>query len=153
MKFELFNILGKIMKSKCKFFSAALFVAVFATGASSTSAFAASCWNHNGSVMRITASGGGGREIRYHKPKSSLRRAGVRKGTLLFNGNYNGKRYSGTARRFSRHCVGSPQTYGVSGPANNSRITLRGSRDKNIECQNTDRTVTDRLVFTFLYAC
>lgn len=118
-----------------------------------TSAQAASCWNHNGSVMRITATGGGGREIRYLEPRSVLRNAGVRRGTLLFNGQYDGRSYFGTARRFSRFCVGSPQLYGVSGPANNSRIVLRGSRDNNRRCQPTGRRVSDRLVFTFLYAC
>ncbi|MEL7272411.1 MAG: hypothetical protein AAGK33_03135 [Pseudomonadota bacterium] len=119
----------------------------------STTAQAASCWNHNGSVMRITATGGGGREIRYLQPRQVLRNAGVRRGTLLFNGFYNGRSYSGTARRFSRFCPGSPQTYGVSGPANNSRIVLRGNRDKNRRCQPTGVRTTDRLVFTFLYPC
>lgn len=141
------------MTAKFPLCSAALSGLAMAAGIFSAPAFAASCWNHNGSVMQITATGNGGREIRYLEPKSSLLRSGVRRGTLLFNGHYNGSRYSGTARRFSRYCLGSPQTYGVSGPANSSRITLSGRRDKNRRCLNTGQIVRDTLVFTFLYPC
>ena len=133
---------------------AAATLTITAGGAfTSTAAFADSCWNHNGSLMRIIPGGGGRRTIVYERPRQVLRNAGVRSGTVLFTGRYNGSRYNGTARRFSKFCVGSPQTYGVAGPANNSRIVLRGSRDKNRRCQNTGRIVRDRLVFTFSHAC
>jgi len=133
--------------------SAVFSVAAIGTAMTTPEASAASCWNHNGSEMRITATGGGGRSIRYLRPKSSLRSTGVRRGTLLFNGHYDGHSYTGTARRFSRFCVGSPQTYQVGGPANAQRIVLSGNRDKNRRCQHTGRNVWDTLVFTFIRAC
>ena len=59
-----------------------------------TKAAADSCWNHNGSVMRLKASGNQ-RWFYYEKPRTVLRAAGVRRGTLLFSGRKNGNWYSG----------------------------------------------------------
>ena len=56
----------------------------------SSSASADSCWNHNGSVMRLIARGNK-RWFYYEEPKQVLRRAGVRQGTLLFNWSQTGR--------------------------------------------------------------
>lgn len=121
---------------------------------STTHAQAASCWNHNGSVMRLEASGNQ-RWFYYQNPKQVLRNAGVRPGTLFFNGRKNGNFYSGTARRFSRFCPGQPLTYYVEGPvaSNQLRVTLRGQYEVNRRCQPTGRVKNDRLVFTYMYQC
>ena len=66
-------------------------------------AHADSCWNHNGSLMRLKANGNA-RAFYYENPRSVLANAGVVRGTLLFDGAKNGNRYDGTARRFSTRC-------------------------------------------------
>ena len=114
---------------------------------------AASCWYHNGSLMRVTAGGGGSRTMKYvTTPHSWQARAGVYPGTVLFTGHFDGARYSGNARRFSKGCPGSPQHYYVSGPANSNRIILRG-RYNTGGCAMNGRMKNDRLVFTFSHAC
>lgn len=119
-----------------------------------TSASADSCWDHNGSVMRLQAQGNS-RWFYYERPKSSLRAAGVRRGTLLFNGRKSGDWYSGTARRFSRYCPGEPLEYFVEGPVARSqtRVTVRGTREVYERCRPTGRYTEDTLVFTYLYQC
>ena len=120
-----------------------------------TSAFADSCWNHNGSLMRLTASGNS-RWFYYENPRQVLRNAGVSRGTLLFNGTKNGNRYSGTARRFSKWCNGAPLEYYVEGPVSSSqtRVTVRGSRPVYAAgCVNTGRVKRDTLVFTYSHQC
>ena len=122
--------------------------------ATSTAANAASCWNHNGSLMRLEASGNQ-RWMYYERPRSVLRKAGVRSGTLLFNGRKNGNWYSGTARRFSKFCPGNPLKYHVEGPVagNQLRVTLHGQRDVHRSCQPTGRIANDTLVFTYSHDC
>ncbi len=88
----------------------------------STTASADSCWNHNGSVMRLVAQGNK-RWFYYENPKQVLRRAGVRRGTLLFNGRKQGNFYSGTARRFSKYCPGEALEYNVEGPVRRGRAS------------------------------
>lgn len=119
-----------------------------------TKAAADSCWNHNGSVMRLKASGNQ-RWFYYEKPRTVLRAAGVRRGTLLFSGRKNGNWYSGMARRFSKYCPGSPLEYYVEGPvaSNQLKVTVRGTRDVFRRCQNTGNVASDTLVFTFIRRC
>ncbi len=122
--------------------------------AMTSAAWADSCWTHNGSVVRLKASGND-RWFYYEKPKASLVAAGVRKGTLLFNGVKSGNWYSGTARVFSRYCPGSPLEYAVEGPVNakQTRVTVSGSREVHEECQPTGRRTTDTLVFNYSHQC
>ncbi|WP_210245722.1 MULTISPECIES: hypothetical protein [Alphaproteobacteria] len=104
--------------------------------------------------MRLTAAGNQ-RAFYYEYPKQGMRGAGVRQGTLLFNGsNVNGW-YSGTARVFSKFCPGSPLEYHVEGPVdrNQTRVTLRGTREVMERCQATGRRTTDTLVFTYSHQC
>lgn len=120
-----------------------------------SSAQADSCWDHNGSVMRLTDSGQN-RSLYYETtPHSWQAAAGVYPGTLLFNGRNTGDYYTGTARVFSRYCAGDPLQYGVEGPVtrNPLRITMSGTRDSNDQCMNTGQRVRDTLVFTYLRNC
>lgn len=122
-----------------------------------SNAQADSCWNHNGSTMRLTDNGQN-RSFYYETtPHSWQAAAGVYPGTLLFNGRNTGDYYSGTARVFSRFCPGNPLEYSVQGPvtrpSGNIVITMRGARDANNQCMNTGRRVTDTLVFTYLRNC
>ena len=136
--------------------STSVAIAAFGVGltGSISSANAASCWDHNGSLMRLEASGNQ-RWIYYERPRSVLRKAGVRKGTLLFNGVKNGNWYSGTARRFSKYCPGNPLTYSVEGPvaSNQLRITVEGNREVARRCVGTGRMAWDTLVFTYSHKC
>ncbi len=119
---------------------------------STTGALADSCWNHNGSVMRLQASGNH-REFFYENPKASIRGVGVRRGTLLFDGEKSGNWYSGTARVFSNGCA--PLEYPVAGPvaSNQLKVTVTGTREVYSQCQPTGRMKTDTLVFTWIGDC
>lgn len=122
--------------------------------ATTAPAAADSCWNHNGSIMRLRASGSQ-RWFYYENPRDVLRRAGVTRGTLLFDGRKSGNSYSGTARVFSRFCPGNPATYNVSGPVRGDQlqVTLYGTRPVYEQCQATGRSTSDTLVFTYAYDC
>lgn len=121
---------------------------------SAPSAQAASCWDHNGSLMRLEASGNA-RTFVYVQPRAVLRRAGVRRGTVLFNGRKRGNSYVGTARRYSKFCPGSPLNYGVSGPISNgqTKVTVRGERPVHRRCSPTGDIAYDTLVFTYSHRC
>lgn len=125
-------------------------LAVFLPGA----ALADSCWDHNGSLMRLQAQGQD-RWISYDNPRSGLRSAGVGPGTLLFSGQNTGNYMQGWARVFSSACPGTPLEYWVEGPVlqNPLRIVMQGTREVHRNCQWTGDYATDRLVFTFRYQC
>ncbi|MFP3920374.1 MAG: hypothetical protein ACLFPA_00650 [Dichotomicrobium sp.] len=113
-------------------------------------AMAASYWNHNGSLMRLEADGER-RMFTYEEPRQVLRRAGVRVGTVLFDGRNTGDYYVGRARRFSKHCD-DPLVYQVEGPVTDggTKIVMRGTREVYASgCRPTRRTVEDVLVFTY----
>ena len=131
--------------------AAAVLAATLGTAAP---AAADSCWNHNGSIMRLKADGSS-RAFLYERPRGVLARAGVRRGTLLFDGVKRGNAYEGMARTFSRFCPGNPNAYSVSGPvsADQLRVTLVGTRDAYERCEYTGNVVTDTLVFTYAYDC
>ncbi len=138
---------------------ATLLGAIVAVGLSvnagtSTEAAADSCWNHNGSVMRLQASGNQ-RWFYYENPRPAMRNEGVTPGTLLFNGRKNGNSYSGTARLFSRHCPGAPLEYQVNGPVrpDQLQVTVYGTRPVMNRCQPTGQYKTDTLVFTYMRQC
>ena len=125
-----------------------------ATLATTGAAQADSCWNHNGSLMRLVAQGNN-RWFYYENPRRVLRNAGVRPGTLLFNGVKRGNSYSGTSRVFSKWC-NAPLEYYVQGPVSSSqtRVTIRGTRDVYASgCRNTGRQKRDTLVFTYSHQC
>lgn len=114
---------------------------------------AARCYDHNGSLMRVDT-GGGRFSITYVRPKSSLRAAGVRSGTLLIDGTYRAHDWRGTARRFSKFCPGQPLTYPVSSwVEGEGPLVLEGTRQIYSRCQSTGRTAHDRLVFHYQGEC
>ncbi len=133
----------------------AIFTLAFAGSTTySSTANADSCWNHNGSVMRLVAQGNK-RWFYYENPRRVLRKAGVRAGTLLFDGVKQGNYYIGTARRFSKYCPGNPLKYHVEGPVRQDqlKVTVEGYRPISNRCVMTGRKAYDTLVFTYMYGC
>jgi hypothetical protein len=105
-----------------------------------------SLWEHNGSILQLREEGAE-RSFHYSQPRVELRKAGVRDGTVLFKGRKIGKRFSGTAYRFSKACgaVG----YEVEGvaPSNSRNLTLSGRAPRrNSKCEVVGH-LTDVLVF------
>lgn len=117
-----------------------------------TPALADSCWDHNGSLMRLTASGNA-RTFLYEAPRQGIRNVGVTPGTWLFSGRKSGDWYSGVARVFSRSCAA--LEYHVEGPVlqNPLRVEVRGSREIYRNCSPTGQWTQDVLVFTYRYNC
>ena len=87
--------------------------------------------------------------------RETLRDAGVNEGTLLFNGEKNGNWYSGTARRFSKYCIGDPLEYFVEGPVRQDQlqVTVIGMREVHKQCNPTGKLVRDELIFTYVRDC
>lgn len=114
----------------------------------SATAAADSFWMHNGSLMRLHADGNL-RVFSYEHPTQRMRHAGVRRGTVLFEGERQGNRYVGQARVFSRYC--GELIYPVSGDVvSERRVELSGEREQQTaDCRPTGRMVRDRLVFTY----
>ena len=137
-----------------KYALAALLVTSTVTFTTTGSARADSCWNHNGSLMRLQANGND-RWMYYENPRAVLRQAGVHRGTLLFEGQKSGNWYSGEARVFSKHCPGDPLIYSVDGPVRSDQlqVTVRGTREIHKNCQPTGQFVEDTLVFTYSHDC
>ncbi len=113
-----------------------------------------SCWNHNGSVMRLKANGNQ-RFFYYENPRSGIQAVGVKPGTLLFDGVNSGDYYSGTARVFSKGCA--PLEYAVKGPVTRPNgqivITMTGKRKVWKNCNPTKQKAKDTLVFTYMGNC
>jgi hypothetical protein len=111
-----------------------------------------SFWDHNGSIMSLTADGDK-RQFYYEEPRRGIRAVGVSQGTLLFDGRRNGALYSGTAFIFSPDC--GPVPYDVRGAVSNGerRVTMRGKAPSrfNDRCQITAYK-DDVLVFDFVRA-
>lgn len=107
------------------------------------------CFEHNGSVMHLSEAGGRF-TISYIDPRPVLRRAGVEPGTVLVHGTATGGGFTGHARRFSRHCIGRPLVYPVSGYFETETVLVfMGRRPIYERCRPTGRVVDDELVFTY----
>ena len=107
----------------------ALLAPAIAFGAAATSAHASDgcdfqTLNHNGSTMAYENCEGAV-TIEYTRPRSTMRRQGVRSGTVLFRGWARNGRISGTAYRFKAGCgrIG----YSVSGRQRAYGATLIGT--------------------------
>ena len=113
-----------------------------------------SCWDHNGSLMRLQAEGNK-RWFYYEVPRPVLQQAGVHRGTLLFEGYKQNNWYDGEARVFSKHCPGNPLIYSVQGPvrADQLQVTVRGTRELHKKCNPTGEFVEDTLVFIYVRDC
>lgn len=111
-----------------------------------------SFWNHNGSLVYLTAEGDK-RQFYYEEPRRGIRAVGVSQDTLLFEGRRNGALYSGTAFIFTPDC--GPVPYDVRGAVSNGerRVTMRGRAPSrfNDRCQITGYK-DDVLVFDFVRA-
>ena len=131
-----------------------LMAATVAISTAPTKAYADSCWHHNGSIMRLEASGNQ-RWFRYEEPREVLQRAGVMPGTLLFDGKNRNGRFTGYSRVFSKYCIGHPTEYAVRGwvKQNPLRVVIQGTREVYNRCVPTGRKTTDQLVFTYAYKC
>jgi hypothetical protein len=105
-------------------------------------------WNHNGSTVRLVASGAA-RKFFYDNPRQGLGSVGVAKGTLLFSGIKNGNSYSGTAYVFT-HCGAKP--YQVSGPVSDDQrqVTLHGQAPVIDQDCRVASYRDDTLVFSFM---
>ena len=115
-------------------------------------ALADSFWDHNGSVMRLVADGDQ-RQLIYEQPKQILNDAVVERGTVLFEGDRVGNKYTGTAKRFSKNCH-APLPYHVSGNVlTETKIVLEGRREVyDDDCRPTGRFTRDTLVFRYLHS-
>lgn len=128
----------------------ALLVSLFVVFGTSSAVLADSLWNHNGSLMRLEASGDQ-RLFYYFQPRSVLQSAGVGSGTLLFDGYRDGRDYYGRSRVFSKHCRGTPHAYQVTGSVvTETKVVLTGRRQVFSKCRPTGNYTTDRLVFTYV---
>ncbi len=108
----------------------------------------ASLWLHNGSFMRLEASGEK-RVIRYDTPRKGMLAAGARRGTVLFEGRREGETYSGVAYVFAKGCP--PSSYAVAGEvsADERRITMTGNAPRLDRSCRVTGTRADTLVFTY----
>jgi hypothetical protein len=83
-------------------------------------------WDHNDSIMSIKSIGNR-ITIYYDQPRQGMMDEGVRRGTLLFDGQRTGNRLSGTSYVFDRHC--NPIPYPDDGVVSSEReIVLSGRR-------------------------
>lgn len=106
-----------------------------------------SSWNHNGSVVSLIAEGTK-QKIIYQTPRVGLLDAGVKPGTLLFEGHKTKEGIVGTAYQFYRNCKA--HGFQVSGEVNENRnqITLKGKAPLlDFNC-NITGTRDDVLIFT-----
>ena len=109
--------------------------------------FSSNVWMHNGSTVRLYASGIK-RAFYYENPKAGLP---VNAGELLFYGSREGDAYFGLAYRFSSKC--GAISYEVSGSVepNQTTINLSGLAPKRDGRCNVIGTFVDTLKFNLLY--
>ena len=104
-------------------------------------------WLHNGSIMRLEASGKV-RRFYYDVPRAGMRNVGVTPGTLLVEGTRDGNTYAGTAYIFAKGCK--PAPYAVSGSVSDGdrKITMTGQAPRLAADCSINGTREDTLVFT-----
>lgn len=116
---------------------------------SATAASADSLWNHNGSIMHLVENGTK-LEIYYAEPRQGMMEAGVKPGTLFFDGERIGDDYFGTARVFSSKCQ-TPMTFSISGRIIDEKtLVLEGNRPKFSNCKATGEMKYESLEFNFI---
>jgi len=105
-----------------------------------------SIWTHNGSMVDLISIGHS-RTYFYQTPRPELADAGVRAGTLLFEGESSDQQYFGTAYRFSSTC--GQISYRVTGPIldNHERVALAGRAPRIDSNCNVTGSFEDNLEF------
>lgn len=106
-------------------------------------------WDHNGSVMYLVANGKS-REFYYQKPRAGMLDAGAHPGSLLFRGEIDNGKYSGTAYIFNRHCGQIPFQVEGSILDNDERIMLTGQAPRVARNCRADESYTSNLEFRLL---
>lgn len=103
-------------------------------------------WNHNGSLMRLDASGSA-RSFAYEQPRPGMEAAGARPGDVVFEGRREGAGYVGTAYIFNKNCGRFP--YDVVGRVSpdDRRVVLEGQAPRVGRDCRVDGTRRDVLVF------
>jgi hypothetical protein len=103
-------------------------------------------WDHNGSVVYLVANGQS-REFYYRKPRAGMLDAGAHPDSLLFRGEIDNGKYSGTAYIFNRHCGQIP--FQVEGTIldNDERIMLTGQAPRVARNCGADESYTSNLEF------
>jgi hypothetical protein len=106
-----------------------------------------SFWYHNGSLMHLVVNAQT-RRFYYENPRPGLKEEGVNRGTLLFDGVRDGKRYVGKA--FIFRC-GRSFEYEVNGPISRDEhtVTLHGKAPRVDDNCNRIGERDDELVFTY----
>jgi hypothetical protein len=116
-----------------------------------SSAFAqagSSFWDHNGSVVTLSADGAG-RRFYYESPRAGLAEVGVHLGTLLFEGQKNANRYSGTAYIFSQSCGALSYQVGGDVSPDQRTVTLYSKAPHVDSACNVTGYADDILTFTY----
>jgi hypothetical protein len=102
-------------------------------------------WDLGGSLLNLSAEGNR-RKFLYEEPRKGMAKRGVRKSTVYFDGELEGKSLRGTAHAFFPNCA--PIGYPVTGElsADGRQITLRGKTPQaDAQCQvigQRDREIT-----------
>jgi hypothetical protein len=104
-----------------------------------------SFWDHNGSLMHLVVNGRS-RRFYYKNPRPAMKTEGVSQGTLLFDGNREGRRFVGKAFIFG---CGRSFEYHVSGPISKDEntVTLSGKAPLLDENCNRIGDRDDKLIF------
>jgi len=110
---------------------------------------AGSYWKHDGSIMRLEATGPS-RKFFFYKPSDDQLQAGAKAESLRFDGKISGKGYTGTAFLYSDKCGRS--AFQVSGEIENNdgRVVLSGrSPQVDGDCREIGRS-DQKLVFDLM---
>jgi len=104
-------------------------------------------WNHNGSIVSFVTDGPK-QKIFYDTPRIGLMDAGVKPGTLLFEGRRNGQTWVGTAYQFYRTCKSRGYQVGGNTSDDLKQITLKGKAPLLDANCNVMGSRDDVLIFT-----
>jgi hypothetical protein len=131
-----------------RIFSPFFCLALIAMTADGVAQGSLSRWDHNGSQVSLSATGGR-RQFYYQSPAAELLEIGVKPGTLLFDGRKVGNTYSGTSYVFSKVCGALP--YITAGPVapDQRTVTMYGKAPIVDSTCSVVQYRDDVLVFSF----